>query len=171
MTDRQQAVVGIDPARACGWGVLARDSGALLGAGRWDLSIRTGEGAGMPLVRLRRYLADLFDAFDVTVLAYEHPMRHTVHHGGKAFDNTPAAHLWGQITGVLLEELERRGMSAYAAVQPAIVKHVACGKGNAKKEAMMRAAVARWGDGPWSTDDNVADALWLAECARIGRTA
>ena len=49
-------------------------------------------------------------------------------------------------------------------VAPTEVKALATGKGNARKDAVMEAAVARWGDN--ANDPDIADAAWVAEHCR-----
>ena len=49
-------------------------------------------------------------------------------------------------------------------IAPAEVKKLATGNGNAKKPAVMEAAVARWGE--QANDPDIADAAWVAEHCR-----
>ncbi len=166
-------VIGIDTGTACGWGVLRTDGRRVL-SGEWDLSIRKGEGSGMPFVRLRGYLASLHEAFPDAVWAYELVERHVRMINGKPQVNTYAAQTYGKLVGTLLGYLEGEGVSRYVGVPVATVKRTATGKGNAKKEAMIAAAKRRWESGSDAfrsdvksiEDDNEADALWVAETAR-----
>lgn len=50
-------------------------------------------------------------------------------------------------------------------VAPTAVKALATGKGNARKDAVVEAAVARWGVDV--ADPDIADACWVAEHGRL----
>ena len=50
-------------------------------------------------------------------------------------------------------------------VAPNEVKKLATGRGDAKKDAVMEAAVARWGE--QANDPDIADAAWVAEHCRL----
>jgi Holliday junction resolvasome RuvABC endonuclease subunit len=149
-----RAIIGIDPGTLCGWAVLD-DGGSRLASGFWDLRPRRYEGAGMRFVRLRRYLGELLVGYSEAevVLVYEEVR----HHAG-----TDAAHIYGGIVAVLQEWCEGAKVP-YDAVPVGTVKKQATGKGNAKKEEMVAAAVQRWALDP--TEDE-ADALWIAETWR-----
>jgi len=77
---------------------------------------------------------------------------------GYAYGRANQAHQLGELGGVI-----RHLMWIYAMpvveVSPGQVKRYACGKGNAKKNEVLAAAIRRLGyEG---ADDNQADALWL----------
>jgi len=146
-------VIGIDPGTKCGWAVLGK-AGARLGSGVWDLSSRRHEGGGMRYLRARRYLSELLDAYPDAVVGYEEIRRHA---------GTSAAHVYGGIVAVITSACEAREQ-AYSARPVGSVKKLATGKGNANKERMIEAAKERWGVDP--SDDNEADALWIAEHLR-----
>jgi Holliday junction resolvasome RuvABC endonuclease subunit len=145
-------IIGIDPGLSCGWAV--RDARGVRASGVWDLRGNRFEGAGMRMVRLRSYLAELFDRVCPSIVAFEEVRRHM---------GTDAAHIYGAITHLVMEECERRQIP-YRGVPVATVKRCATGRGAAKKDAMIAAARARW---PHIeiVDDNHADALWIAEAA------
>lgn len=149
--------IGIDPATHCGYAVLYPDGTASL-AGEWDLRNRPGEGAGMRLVRLRSYMAALFNSFPGSVVAYET----VISHGPGGSD---AAHLYGAITGQLQAICEERAIP-YRGINVGTVKRVATGKGNSAKDKMIVAAKEHWPDIDIKTD-NIADALWIAETLRM----
>jgi Holliday junction resolvasome RuvABC endonuclease subunit len=54
----------------------------------------------------------------------------------------------------------------YEGIPVATIKKHATGKGNAKKDAMMEAARARWPSVALE-DDNHADALWIGDLASV----
>jgi Holliday junction resolvasome RuvABC endonuclease subunit len=147
--------VGIDPGTRAGWAILDND-GLRVASGAWDCAIRRGEGDGWRIVRFCRHLGELLDAFRPRVVAYEEVRRHM---------GTHAAHLYGALVGQIMRTCEEHGIP-YVPVPVGTVKRVATGKGNAKKGAMVESASARWGEP--IDDDNEADALWIAECARTG---
>lgn len=140
-------VIGIDPGTSCGWAVL--QDGKRLASGTWDLKPRRHEGGGMRYVRLRLYLLELLDAHPRAVLGYEEVRRHM---------GVDAAHVYGGIIATIAAVCEGRAVP-YQGVPVGQIKVTATGKGNASKEAMVAAAVARWGP---VDDDNEADALWIA---------
>ena len=146
--------IGIDPATACGWAVLAAD-GSRLASGVWNLASRRHEGGGMRYVRARTALLALLDAYPDAVLGYEEVARHA---------GTTAAHVYGGLVAVITSVCEERGVP-YSGQPVGSVKRQATGKGTASKEAMIGAALARWGA---VDDDNEADALWVADLLRAG---
>ena len=74
-----------------------------------------------------------------------------------------AAREMGELGGVIRVALHEAGFQ-YVDVPPATLKRFACGKGNARKEEVLVAAVRRLGYEGASHD--VADALWLYALAR-----
>ena len=148
--------IGIDPGTKCGWAVIDGE-GLHQAAGCWSIKARRHEGAGMRYVHFKSSLQQLLDAYPgAAVVVYEEVR----HHAG-----TSAAHVYGGITATLQIVCEERELP-YTAIPVGTVKKHATGKGNAGKPAMCATATARWGCGLWTADDNVADALWIADCYR-----
>ena len=139
-------ILAIDPGTKCGWAVSDHEAGV------WDLRVRSGEGAGMRLVRFRSYLREVLDS-GVQLVAYEDVLRHA---------GTAAAHIYGAIVGCLQEECENRKVP-YVAIHWGTIKKHATGKGNAGKDLMVSSAQKQWGS--HVTDDNEADARWIREVA------
>lgn len=83
---------------------------------------------------------------------------------GYAFARPNQAHYLGELGGVVRLGLYSRGRT-YVDVQPASLKTIATGKGNAKKEAILAEAIRRLGYR--GSDHNCADAMWLMQAARI----
>lgn len=108
----------------------------------------------MRFLRLRAYLREVLDRFPPDLVAYEEVRMHR---------GVDAAHIYGGIVAVLVEECETRKIP-YSAIHYAKAKKVATGKGNADKAAMVAAAAARWPRAE-AYDDNEADARWIAEAA------
>ena len=143
-------VLAIDPGTLCGWALSDAGAVHLPTSGVWDLRPRRHEGAGMRFVRLRKMLADLGP---VELVVYEEVRRHL---------GVDAAHIYGGIVATIQAYCEQHA-TPYTATPVQRIKRQATGKGNAKKEQMLEAARARWGEGV--TDDNHADALWLLDVA------
>lgn len=151
-----QCFLGIDPGTKCGWALLG-DTGEHIASGTWDLTPGRGAGPGMRPVRLRFRLLELFNDYGFKAVAYEEVRRHA---------GTQAAHVYGELRGVITSLCEERGI-AYCGAPVATVKRLATKKGNADKDAMVAAARAFWPD-VRIEDDNHADALWIAEALRQG---
>lgn len=158
-------VIGIDPGTVCGWGVLSMD-GDRVDSGAWDLSMRRGEGSGMPFVRLRSHLLALLSAHPKAIWAYELVERHVAYIKGRGPQhNTYAAQQYGKIVGTMLGTIEEAGITLYVGVPVGTVKKRATGKGNAGKEAMVAAATSRWFAETSRPTEDEADALWVASAA------
>lgn len=147
-------IIGIDPGSKCGWCIIDGDA---IQSGTWDLSSKRHEGGGMRYVRLARYLSELFDSSHAVAVYYEEVRRHL---------GTDAAHIYGGIVAMIAAECERRKIP-YGGIPVGTVKKRATGKGNADKEKMLAAANLNW-PGCCITDDNEADARWIAVCGKEG---
>jgi hypothetical protein len=141
--------------------ILALDLGTHLG---WALSSpessgtlhlqtpaqRRFEGSGMKWLRLRKFL-DEVGAVDLVVL--EEVRRHA---------GTDAAHAYGGALAVVTAWCEQHKIPHTSFAVSAIKRH-ATGKGNANKDAMIKAAAER---GWIVEDDNHADALWILDLSK-----
>ena len=141
-------ILAIDPATRCGWAHCCGQSGT------WDLSIRRDESAGMRLIRFRGKLQEIYEDVGIDLVVYE-----------------AARHAAAKMQGALVVQAELQGVLKawcednriqYRGVSPASIKRGATGKGNANKEMVLKAAIARW-PAVKINDDNQADALWLLE--------
>lgn len=153
--------LALDLGTHCGWALVA--DGYVLGSGTWTLQNdrqRRFEGAGMKWLRLRTLLGDAVAGRCIDRVVVEEVRRHA---------GVDAAHAYGGALAVVSAFCEAEHIP-YEAYSVATIKKHATGKGNAKKEAMVEAARARW---PAITivDDNHADALWLASLATTKETA
>ena len=147
-------ILGIDPGTHCGWAI--RRGPQVIDSGVWDLSARRHEGGGMRFLRCRTYLREMLDVDPPDVVIYEEVRRHM---------GVDAAHIYGGIVAIIASECEARVPPIpYRGVPVGAVKKHATGKGNADKDAMIAAAVARW-PGFVPADDNEADARWIADTA------
>jgi Holliday junction resolvasome RuvABC endonuclease subunit len=94
-----------------------------------NLTPRDGEGAGMRPLRFERYLVDVLDAGHgpVTWVAYERVHAHV---------GVQAAHVYGQLMGVLMSQCEKAGV-LYRAVPVSMGKLAATGNGGAPKPVVQ----------------------------------
>lgn len=147
--------VGIDPGMNCGWAVLD-ESGLRVASGTWRLSGGRFDGAGMRFVRLDRHVRELLSDPAETVVGFEEVRRHM---------GTDAAHIYGGVVATVTRVCEELGVP-YAGVPVGTAKRHGTGRGNAGKGEMVSAAEAKWGIKV--SDDNEADALWIADVVRLG---
>lgn len=112
------------------------------------------EGGGMRYLRFQRWL-DEMAAHGLDSIWFEEVRRHA---------GTDAAHVYGGLLATLTAWCEHRGIP-YSGVPVGSIKRHATGKGNANKDAMIAAAVAR---GFTPGDDNEADALALLHMVESG---
>lgn len=144
-----RAILALDLGTQTGWALRGVDGLILSGTA----SFKPGryEGGGMRYVRFVKWLSDLSEASGgFGGVWFEEVRRHA---------GTDAAHVYGGLMATLASWAELRGIP-YEGVPVGTIKKHATGKGNANKDAMMAAAVAR-GFSP--ADDNEADALALLQ--------
>jgi Holliday junction resolvasome RuvABC endonuclease subunit len=135
-------MIGLDPARLCGWAV--RD-GITLTCGTWDLSSPDRDTL---LLKMRERVTVLLDAGPVLWLAYEKAAA-----GAKNFTT---AMIHAELAGVIrvaCKECDIRMMEIY----PSTAKLQLTGHGNAKKPQMILAVKLLFGI--TAADDNAADAV------------
>lgn len=142
-------ILAIDPATKCGW---AHSDGM---SGTWDLSVRRDESSGMRLIRFRGKLNEIHKASPVDLVVYE-----GARHAGAGMQGALVTQ--ATIQSVLIVWCEDNGIE-YRAYSPSEIKKFATGKGNAGKDAMIKAAIEKFGE---VKDDNQADALWILELAK-----
>jgi crossover junction endodeoxyribonuclease RuvC len=149
-------ILAIDPGTQCGYSY--RDERGNHTSGVWCLKGGRHEGGGMRFVRLRGYLNEIHRTYPIDAVAYEEVRGHK---------GTDAAHIYGGVLAVLTEFCEAEGIP-YAGYPVGSIKRHATGKGNANKEAMVKASHARWPRAHGYVEDwndNEADARWIAEYA------
>ena len=147
--------IGLDLGTSCGWAMLDAD-GKRLASGTWNLKPVMYQGGGMRPLRLRNHLAELLGMFKVTAVGFEDVRAH---------EGTEAAHIFGELRGVVGSLCEGMGIP-YSGVSVGTIKRTATGKGNAGKPAIQAAALAKWGH---EAGEDEADALFVAECIRAGQ--
>lgn len=148
----RKSILAIDPGTRCGW-ALAHD-GKVIVSGTWNLKENRFAGAGMRFLRLEALLNELAQSVIPQLVVFEEVRRHM---------GVDAAHIYGGIVGMLTAWCERRKIP-YQGIPVQHIKKFATQKGNAKKDAMIAAANAKWPEAQ-ITDDNEADARWIAAFA------
>ena len=139
-------ILALDIATTTGWKTETS-------SGVWKLKQKKDDSPGMKLVRLKSYLKELITHEKIDIVVYERP----------AGMFKSAIITESELIGVVLllcEEL----LLQYTAYSATEIKKFATGKGNAKKQDMIDAAVAL-GYNP--EDDNEADAIHLYNLAKI----
>ena len=138
-------ILALDIATTTGWKTETS-------SGVWKLKQKKDDSTGMKLVRLKSYLKELITLEKIDIVVYERP----------AGMFKSAIITESELIGVVLllcEEL----LLQYTAYSATEIKKFATGKGNAKKQDMIDAAVAL-GYNP--EDDNEADAIHLYNLAK-----
>jgi len=141
-------VLALDPATKCGW---AHSCGA---SGTWDLSVRRDESGGMRLIRLEGKINEVQRDVGVDLVVYE-----AARHAAPKMQG--ALVVQAMLQGVLVAWCEKNQIE-YRGYSPSEIKRRATTKGNASKDAVFKAAQARWSN---VRDHNEADALWLLDLA------
>lgn len=145
--------LALDLGTNTGWATV-RDGVTV--SGTTSFKVGRYEGGGMRYLRFQRWLDEMALA-GLDSIWFEEVRRHA---------GTDAAHVYGGLLATLTAWCEHRGIP-YSGVPVGTIKKHATGKGNANKEAMIAAAVAR-GFAP--VDDNEADALALLHFVESGAT-
>jgi Holliday junction resolvasome RuvABC endonuclease subunit len=143
--------LALDLGTSTGW--AARRDGVTI-SGTASFKVGRYEGGGMRYLRFQRWLDEMAKS-GVDSIWFEEVRRHA---------GTDAAHVYGGLLATLTAWCEHHGIP-YSGVPVGTIKKHATGKGNANKDAMIAAAVAR-GFAP--VDDNEADALALLHLVESG---
>ena len=144
-------ILALDPATRTGY---AHSAGRY---GVWDLGIRGTEHEGRRLVRLRDQLLAAHGAWGFNRLAFEEASFGSHNPSVQAFHN--------ELRGVI-KHVAAELQVPFVGYHIGTIKAFACGNGHAKKDQMIRAAKTVLGIE--TTDDNVADALFVLELAKTG---
>lgn len=140
-------ILALDPATKCGW---AHSNGL---SGTWDLRVKADESSSMRLIRFRAKLAEMHKV-GIGLVVFE---------ASRNSKYGAAVKVAAQLQAVI-EMWCHDNEIAYRGYSPNEIKLHATGKGNADKDAMTRAAFARWPDKKITSCDE-ADALWLLDLA------
>lgn len=116
-------------------------------SGVWNLKPNRGESEGMRVVRFKSKVRELINMEGITLVSYERP----------AGFHKSSIMVASEMVGVLKDLCIEMGvdLACYSASE---IKKFATGKGNAKKDEMIKSAIAL---GYHPADDNEADAIHL----------
>ncbi len=134
-------ILSLDVATHCGW---CTDTTS----GVWDLSIKRDESSGMRLIRFKSKLREVCNLEEINLVTFER----------SAGFHKNALIVQAELHGVLKIFCEENSIP-YRAFSAAEIKKFATGKGNANKEAMVKAAREKYGYA--GSDDNEADAIHI----------
>lgn len=146
-----KTVLGLDLARKLGYAWMKTNEMRDNVGGVEELT-NTKASLGEKCLAFKIWIAEQLDWRTPDFVSYEAPIMHSVNKHGAGLINS--------LEGVLLCELEYRGIS-YAAVYPSTVKKLVTGSGRAKKPEVIAAVKKRF---PMAEvkDDNHADAIAVA---------
>jgi Holliday junction resolvasome RuvABC endonuclease subunit len=147
-------ILALDLGSNLGWAARMPDGGIVSGTEVFRPS--RFEGGGMQWVRFRKWLGEIAHSTGCNRIVFEEVRRHA---------GTTAAHVYGGFVAHLAEYCEGT-LIPYSSIPVGTIKRFATGKGNANKEAMVGAMIAR---GFFPSDDNEADALAILLCAEAER--
>lgn len=139
-------ILAIDLGTKTGWALL---SDKQITSGTIAFTPKRFEGGGMRYLRFKQWLTELKNSSgDIDAVYFEEVRRHI---------GVDAAHAYGGFMATLTAWCEHHQIP-YSGVPVGTIKKSACKKGNASKDEMIAAMVAK-GHAPG--DDNEADALAL----------
>ena len=147
-------VLALDFGGKTGWAVGSVSEVPTFGT--WHIAPARGDSPGVRYINLRANLAKVLAGFGkIDLVCYEQ----CHHRGGAATEYAAgcATHVqaWCAENGI-----------AHTSVHSATLKVHATGSGRAYKDAMGRAATAKWDKLPLAqADDNAIDALWVLDWA------
>jgi hypothetical protein len=143
------SILALDLGSKLGWAARMPDGGIVSGTEIFKPS--RFESGGMQWVRYRKWLGTICFNTGCRRIVFEEVRRHA---------GTTAAHVYGGFVAHLSEYCEGT-LIPYSSLPVGTIKRFATGKGNASKEAMVDAMVAR---GFMPSDDNEADAIAILLC-------
>jgi len=141
-------ILALDIATKTGWATSTS-------SGVWDLKPNRGESEGMRVVRFKSKVKEIITLEEITLITYERPA------GIHKSSIMVASEMVGVLKDLCIES--KINLACYSATE--IKKH-ATGKGNANKEAMVKAATEKFIHIN-IIDDNHADALWLLDMTSL----
>lgn len=151
MSDTFTTILTLDLGSTLGW-ALHGDTGRIF-SGTVCFKPRRFEGGGMRYLRFQHWLEETHRVSGgVQAVYFEEVRRHL---------GIDAAHTYGGFLSHLTAWCEKHGIP-YSSVPVGTIKQSATGKGNASKEAVIKAMQAL---GHTPSDDNEADALALLHWA------
>ena len=149
---KMQTILALDLGTTTGWAML---NDGTITSGSQSFKPQRFEGGGMRFLKFKRWLADTKACTDgLDAVYFEEVRRHA---------GVDAAHSYGGFLAHLTAWCEHHQIP-YQGVPVGTIKKHATGRGNASKDEMVAAAVARY---QWVQDDNEADALALLDWAML----
>jgi Holliday junction resolvasome RuvABC endonuclease subunit len=144
-------ILAIDPATNCGW---ALEVDGKLTFGCWSFKVRNGTSPGMKWVHFENMFIETIKIYNINLVAFELPAA-TMHAGATIHHS--------KMNGIM-EKVCASMEIEYLSFATSEIKKFATGKGNAKKDEMIKAAKDSLGyEGD---NDNEADALWILNLAK-----
>ena len=137
-------ILSLDIATKTGWKTRTA-------SGVWDFKPNRGESEGMRVVRFKHKVKEMINLEDINLIAYERPA------GLHKSSIMVASEMIGVLKDLCIEL--NVNLACYSATE---IKKFATGKGNANKDAMIKAAIDL---GFTPKDDNEADAIHLYNLA------
>lgn len=140
-------ILAIDQASNCGW-AISREL-----YGTWDLKTKKDESQGMKLLRFRAKLKEICKLEKINLIVYERVAgihKSSIIHAAKLV--------------AIIESFCEENNLQYKAYSATEIKKWATGRGNAKKDLMIKMAKEKLGY--QGDNDNEADALWILELAK-----
>lgn len=134
-------ILALDVATNCGFKTETA-------SGVWNFSIKKDESSGMRLIRFKHKLKEICELEMIDLVTFERT---------SGFHKN-ALIVQAELHGVLKIFCEENKIE-YRAFSASEIKKFATGKGNANKEAMVKAAAAKYGY--QGNDDNEADAMHI----------
>lgn len=138
-------ILALDVATKCGWCTAS-------GSGTWDFSLKRDDSGGIRIIKFIQKLKEtvIDDRIDLIV-----------------FERTAGFHksaliIQAEMHGAMKQFCHDSGIE-YRAYSASEIKKFATGKGNAKKDQMIEAAIKTYGVTPG--DDNEADAIHIYHLA------
>jgi len=151
------SILALDLAQHCGYAYQRQGRATISGV--WDLKPTREESKGIVLFKLAKNIREIYNTKGIDVIAYETA---TVMAGKKGAMRALGVIGHAELQGIL-KLLTHEWDINYKGYRPTEIKKRA-GKGNAKKDEMVRLAEEKFGKEGITHDE--ADALWLLELAK-----
>lgn len=142
------SILALDLGTKTGWASSVGPSGV------WDFKVSSFDSAGRRFVEFKNTLRKVFRLYHVRLVVYEEVRAHS---------GVIAAQFYGSMVAILQTECIEH-LIEYQGVPVGTIKKHATGKGNADKEAMIKAAVLKFKTVNM-IDHNHADSLWILDYA------
>lgn len=141
-------VLALDLSSKTGWAHTCGQSGV------WNFKIKSDESKDMRLIRLRGKITEIYQSVGINLIVFE-----SANYSGTNRNSLP-----DELISVVKTWCLDRSNIEYKGYPSSEIKKHATGKGNANKDAMVKAAREKFEID--IIDDNHADALWLLDLAK-----